>query len=82
MVLVSRASAAIDVQHSNTASSWGVGTVWKWSYTQTASNPACSASSAQRLIVSNFSTGSRMSARSMRQPWGKKTPSFSSSATR
>src|SRR5207245_996033 len=43
--------------------------------------PACSASTAQRLIVSYFWTGSRTSTRSMRHPWGTKTPSFSCAAT-
>ena len=34
MVVVASASAAIVVQHSNTASCAGLGTLWKWSYTQ------------------------------------------------
>src|ERR1700682_6826903 len=42
------------------------------------SKPAFSASRAQRLMVSNFSTGSDTSARSIRQPCGTKMPSFSS----
>ncbi|MFA5883999.1 MAG: hypothetical protein WDA60_09145 [Acidimicrobiia bacterium] len=34
IVLVASASAAITVQHSNTASRAGTGTLWKWSYAQ------------------------------------------------
>src|SRR5918994_4560355 len=64
------------VQASKQVSSSGVGTVWKWSKTQIESHPPSSAARATLVMVSNCSMGSSISARSIRQPCGTKTPNL------
>src|SRR5215204_1834340 len=65
------------VQHSKVASSAGVGTVCKWSNTHMESHPSSwSAACAALVMASYFSIGSTISARSMRQPCGTKTPNL------
>src|SRR5947207_15690810 len=64
------------LQHSNVVSSTGLGTVWKWSKTQMESQPPLSAWRATLVIASYFSTGSRISTKSIVQPWGTNTPNL------
>src|SRR5919199_3877598 len=73
---VSRARVDVIVQHSKQVSSSGVGTVWKWSKTQIESQPPSSAVRATLVMVSYCSIGSSISARSIRQPCGTKTPNL------
>src|SRR4029453_18164104 len=73
---VSRASAAVVVQHSNTVFLVGSGTVWKWSYSQIESHEPPSATFATAVIASHCSTGSSILTRFIRQPCGTKTPNL------
>ena len=70
---VTAASEAMSVHASYVTSCVGAGTVWKWSKTQTDSNPLSSASRAMRVIVGQCSVVS-MPARSIFQPWGTNSP--------
>ncbi len=72
--LVSRASAAVALQHSKVVLSLGSGTVWKWSNSQIESHDCSSARLATSVIASHCSIGSAMPARSIFQPCGTKTP--------
>ena len=52
--------AAIVVQHSNTASCAGRGTLWKWSYTQIESKPSSSARTAISTALSHLAAAPSM----------------------
>ncbi len=72
--------AAITVQHSNTASWAGRGTLWKWSYTQIESYPSSSARTAISSDFAHFAVGSSIDASSIFQPWGMNAPKITSLA--
>jgi len=72
--LVSRASAAVALQHSKVVLSLGSGTVWKWSNSQIESHDCSSTRLATSVIASHCSIGSAICARSIFQPCGTKTP--------
>src|SRR3954468_17650772 len=72
---VSAASAARDVKDSKVISSVGRGTVWKWSNSQSDSNPSVSACRATSVVRFHASCGSQPSY-SPTHPCGMITPSF------
>ena len=73
-MLVSWLIAATVVQHSNTASWAGRGTLWKWSYTQIESKPSCSASVAISTALAHFAAPPSIDASSIFHPCGTNTP--------
>ena len=70
---VSAASAESDVKGSKTISWAGTGTVWKWSYSQTESNPRRSACWATATVRAQAASG-RQPRYSMNQPCGTTSP--------
>ena len=73
-MLVSWLIAATVVQHSNTASWAGRGTLWKWSYTQIESKPSCSATRGDLDGLRPFRRAPSIDASSIFQPCGMNTP--------